>query len=149
MVWRRHLNSELHFKNSAKHDTVVSNCQLRNSKFPPIQRDRMKQTSDRKSSKENRKNSAKTDRAQDNEIDETRTKDEEIEETRAKDERSELKLRMVECESCGARVQSHQFPKHLISHFHYHRYEQSYFQILFYRYVHCAKPCSVLNWKLG
>ena len=122
MVWRRHLNSELHFKNSAKHDTADSSCQLRNSKSTPIQRDRRNQTSSEKSSNENRTKCAKSTLTQDNEIDETRAKDEEIEETRAK-----LKLRMVECESCGARVQFHQFPKHLISHFHYHRYQTSYF----------------------
>mgnify|MGYP007048738788 CR=1 FL=1 len=32
---------------------------------------------------------------------------------------------LVQCASCGARVQAHQFPKHLISHFHYHRFGTS------------------------
>ena len=40
---------------------------------------------------------------------------------RSLEERPGVRFRMVECESCGAKVQFHQFSKHLISHFHYHR----------------------------
>ena len=139
VVWERHLNSELHFKNSASNDlTVASRIRKRKvlsvlepsagTKIPklfsvPEQSSGTKRGEDRLNllvkdlglEEETRENRTAPETGDD------RTAPETAENGTVPEKKPERSLALVECESCGARVQDHQIPKHLISHFHYHR----------------------------